>query len=91
MTPTSTGLNRTSVGLKREMAPRAVVEALGLNRTSVGLKPPGWGRGLTSTSGRLNRTSVGLKRDELVPLAASGLRAPQSNQRGIETALGQEP
>ena len=57
----------------------------GLNRTSVGLK-----RGclaLLLRSGEcLNRTSVGLKRIP-IPEGDGEVGSPQSNQRGIETAL----
>ena len=56
---------------------------LGLNRTSVGLKLRFWAfiwfLGLC-----LNRTSVGLKR-KVDEERLQRWRAPQSNQRGIET------
>ena len=56
-----------------------------LNRTSVGLKRD---RGAARSGGgpRLNRTSVGLKQDGVG--VGVGVKAPQSNQRGIETLVG---
>ena len=54
------GLNRTSVGLKREIDIQSPEQGIGLNRTSVGLK---LAREVRGRWGRvcLNRTSVGLK------------------------------
>ena len=55
------GLNRTSVGLKHEIASGSSPVSSRLNRTSVGLKPIFAAVGARFKDG-LNRTSVGLKR-----------------------------
>ncbi len=55
------GLNRTSVGLKRDAGAETLQKTIPLNRTSVGLKPRPKRAGRWN-GGTLNRTSVGLKR-----------------------------
>ena len=83
MSPPASCLNRTSVGLKRELQDRKI---------RFNFKPQSNQRGIETGSGRhahpdahgLNRTSVGLK---LRPASSKTCAStwPQSNQRGIET------
>jgi len=79
------GLNRTSVGLKRQHHYRYGGKEHGLNRTSVGLKRNSAPDGAWKIS-CLNRTSVGLKLDRLFEISRTR-SMPQSNQRGIETEI----
>ncbi len=73
------------MGLKRDTRASSAACRLSLNRTSVGLKRRR-GSGSPGIRSGLNRTSVGLKRGSPGP-AWPWWSSPQSNQRGIETAL----
>jgi len=77
------GLNRTSVGLKRQNAPQTLVDLIGLNRTSVGLK-----RALTDPAATREIKPQSNQRgiETAAPGPIGSIReSPQSNQRGIET------
>ena len=75
--------NQRGIETPEAQAKRTAVDRL--NRTSVGLKPGGGRIPAMAERAGLNRTSVGLKHKNRRRGRAGG-GAPQSNQRGIETA-----